>query len=689
MNWSKYEPLLKIDFTYLGRGAIINSCLYDNRAVIENIEPGSKFALSYSYYTDKGVLIINTGLSCSLGEYYYEDGIYQQDQSDKKVDFSAFNEDINSSYLISSVNSNTYSKEQFRKNSKIKLCIQPNNEIIGGQTIYLKKIELFEAIYLENEKLLTPLSNTKGEDDKGNIVTIQDRVIDRTYYYFTNNDLNKVKNEDQLKPTHVAKVLSYDTYKPVYNAGAEKNRSVSAKESNYFNILQNIAETFGMWLMLDIEHSDGTDGLAEGAIKQKKVCFKHYAGGNNYAGFKYGVNLKDIQRTYESKDIVTKLIVKPNNNQYAQNGFCSISRANSNPTGEDCIYDFQYYHNKGLLDIGHYNDYVYGTGKYFDQLKQLNLNIQNQNALLTNLSADLTQLKAQKEVAEAGLAAARAGLEETAENFEQLTGFAITERLPRYANEGEDDYTKRKNTFDKRDDIIKLRQAQVEYLRNEQEYSNQLANLTEPLSQAELSYLVYNAGLETFITSKRNLNQAFFSRYSRFIQEGTWIDEEYVDDEKYFIDAQSVMYNSCYPQVAYTINAMAVNLLPGYEQYDFNVGETTFVEDKEFFGTDERIEVNITETTEALDDPTKDQIKVQTFKNQFQDLFQKITATVQQTQYSTGAYQKAVALAEANQAKKQSFFQDALSDASAVLATAGQQTVTQGIDGLGAGARRA
>jgi hypothetical protein len=107
------------------------------------------------------------------------------------------------------------------------------------------------------------------------------------------------------------------------------------------------------------------------------------------------------------------------------------------------------------------------------------------------------------------------------------------------------------------------------------------------------------------------------------------------------------MYNSCYPQAAYTINVMAVDVLPGYEFYEFNVGETTFVEDREFFGTDARVQVNITETVEALDDPTKDQIKVQTYKNQFQDLFQKITATVQQTQYSTGAYKKAVELAEA------------------------------------------
>jgi phage minor structural protein len=52
----------------------------------------------------------------------------------------------------------------------------------------------------------------------------------------------------------------------------------------------------------------------EGGIVNKRVLFKNYIGKNNYAGFKYGVNLKEIQRTKETKNIVTKLIVKQNNN---------------------------------------------------------------------------------------------------------------------------------------------------------------------------------------------------------------------------------------------------------------------------------------------------------------------------------------------------------------------------------------
>jgi hypothetical protein len=88
------------------------------------------------------------------------------------------------------------------------------------------------------------------------------------------------------------------------------------------------------------------------------------------------------------------------------------------------------------------------------------------------------------------------------------------------------------------------------------------------------------------------------------------------------------MYNSCYPQVAYTINVLELSQLPGYELFKFDLGDKTWAIDDEFFGEGYREEVIITELSEMLDDPSKNTVKVQNFKNQFQDLFQKITATV-------------------------------------------------------------
>jgi hypothetical protein len=171
------------------------------------------------------------------------------------------------------------------------------------------------------------------------------------------------------------------------------------------------------------------------------------------------------------------------------------------------------------------------------------------------------------------------------------------------------------------------------------------------------------------------LNNLFYSRYSRFIQEGTWISEEYIDDDKYYNDALSVMYNSCYPQVAYSINVLSLSQLPGYEDFVFGLGDRTYVIDPEFFGDDYKEKVIIAEMSNRLDDPSQDTIRVQNFKNQFQDLFQKITATVQQAQYSSGSYEKAVALAEANAAVKSEFLLDALDGMEGKLSAAGQTSV--------------
>jgi hypothetical protein len=165
---------------------------------------------------------------------------------------------------------------------------------------------------------------------------------------------------------------------------------------------------------------------------------------------------------------------------------------------------------------------------------------------------------------------------------------------------------------------------------NENKYTSEEPVLQEKVDALEAQYNTKQKYIEDSLKYwKRQLNQLFFQTYSRFIQEGTWISEEYVDDGLYYADAQSVMYNSCYPQVAYTINVISVDGLPGYEDFKYKLGEKTWVIDPDFFGNEDREPVIITEIVENLDDRSKNQIKVQNFKNQFQDLFQKITATVQ------------------------------------------------------------
>lgn len=680
INKHQYASYMKLTFKN-NTSMVINSGPYDNRVSIGNMEVGEEYALICAYDENN-----NPNLDFDLGEYTYQtgdSGYYAKDNS--KIVFKKKDTDLPAGITaIFTVKSNTYSKKTFKKRSQVRLAIT------GIGTTYISNISLFKVVRDDNGNIILPENQTED---------INDRVIDTTYYFFKKDTLTSATNEEEVKPDATLKALDYSQFIPVINEDAQKIRTISAKESNYFNILQSIAETFEAWLDFEITRDPET-----GAITYKKVKFRNYIGKENPVGFKYGINLKDIQRTFESKQIVTKLIVKDNKNEFATNGFCSIARAGANPTGENYIYDFQYFFNRGLLSARDYLDTLYSYGKiedseeegaeeespkaegpdfpkdsghysekynlygYFPRIKALNRKIDERNEILINLSKDITTLKAKYEVAQTGAEAASSNMEEAAADYVKTTGEEITATLPA--------------GWKDRTDVQKILQSYATYKIERDKYVAEESTLEGELKSVQEQYNTLANEIDGYKKHKIALNQLFFSRYSRFIQEGTWIDESYVDDEKYYADAQSTLYNSCYPKAAYTVNVIEISKLPGYEDFTYDLGDKTFIEDKEFFGSAAKVEVVLTETTDNLDDPTKNKLKIQTFKNQFQDLFQKITATVQQTQYSTGSYEKAVALAEANQERKNQFVTDALDGADARLQVAGQQSVEIGDDGI-------
>jgi hypothetical protein len=56
----------------------------------------------------------------------------------------------------------------------------------------------------------------------------------------------------------------------------------------------------------------------------------------------------------------------------------------------------------------------------------------------------------------------------------------------------------------------------------------------------------------------------------------------------------------------------------------------------------------VSEFTVELDSPEKNTFKVQNFKTQFEDLFQRITATTQSVEFHTGEYGRASSVVETN-----------------------------------------
>ena len=213
---------------------------------------------------------------------------------------------------------------------------------------------------------------------------------------------------------------------PLYNEGSEKNLSISVSKSNCFDILQTIAETFECWIDLVVMHDPNTGYILydEEGKPEKYVYLKEYAGKDNWAGFKYGINLQSIERTINSDEFVTKLIVEQSQSDYVDEGFISISNATSNTSGESYILNFDYYYNQGLLD----RETVEADRlDFITAVAEKNSALQEKEKQRRDLEASLTALGSKRNVYTELVETARETKTDALGEFENLTGQSYEE----------------------------------------------------------------------------------------------------------------------------------------------------------------------------------------------------------------------------------------------------------------------
>ena len=295
----------------------------------------------------------------------------------------------------------------------------------------------------------------------GNIPTATSQPVE--YYYFqpekgaAAEDVETYASAEKLEQRFG---LEENSVTPKYNENSEKTLSISASQSNCFNILQTIAETFECWVDLEVEHDDqgyityGYVLTSDTEINIHKVYYTRsgespytytpvqtpdveqiatyyeykpnkyvylyeYVGKDNYAGFKYGINLSSIERTVNSDEIVTKLIVDQSQSDYVDEGFVSIASAPSNTSGEAYILNFDYYYNQGLLNR---TEVETEKNSFAKQAADLNRQIQEQEKIRIQLENSLTKLQSNRTVFTELVSSAQDNLTQGLEKFKELTG---------------------------------------------------------------------------------------------------------------------------------------------------------------------------------------------------------------------------------------------------------------------------
>lgn len=649
-SYLKFTELASNDYIFY------NSGFEDNKTTIDNLYEGKKFVIRLKYdlkkkgvddfskkEIDKTTQTLLSGLNVSLCDYSFND---DGEPVIKEVLFktslsgnleNTFKKDGEFWTAICSCNSK-YTKNKllesnigiffsydFTKNSK---TITAKN--LKNYELFLEEFQFFDY----KEKAINDIAD---EDNRGYYLlgdTVSGEARTKYSYFKSSQEYESIDDIEYEYQGYKEK-----EYIKVYVENYQQIRSIIEKESNIFNLTQTLCETFETWADFVVEH----DNL--GYIKKnskgnfiKKIVFKPFIGKENWSGFHYRTNLKSIQRTTESKQITTKTIVKPNYNEFAPNGFCTIAYADENLSGESFIYDFRYYENQNLIDSKTLLEDLQGEEGLYSKVKELNLQIQTKIDERTDSAARLLYLEKEKEVLSAKQSELATQIASNKKQFKTLTGISYAKFS---SGQGQEKMTMEgvKGLFlTIYNDSIELQNVKTEHSKIKKDYTSEYKNYeTLRLSAKELT------------TQKEELILNFETKYAPFIQEGTWISESYIDHNLYYIDAKSVAATSALPQVTYSINVMDLSALEEFKNYDIELGDKTYITDPEFFGyittgtfyTPRRQEVIISETIEELEEPEKNKFTVQNFKTQFEDIFHRITSTTQQLKLNEGAYQRA------------------------------------------------
>ena len=611
------------------------------------------------------------------------------------------------------------------------------------------------AYYIEDVQLTRYIPN-KDSSEPITIGNVPNATSLYTDYYY-------VKPDEGAKAEEIITYKDLDTLEeetgiqdivPMYNEDAIKYLSITASHSNCFDILQTISETFQCWIDLVVDHDDsGYITYTDGA-PNKYVYLNEYAGKDNFAGFKYGINLQSIERDINSDEIVTKLIVEESQSEYTDTGFVSIASSSYNTSGEAYILNFDYYYNQGLLD----RDTAEADRlQFIHDVALINLELKQKEEQRRQLETAISEIRSKlnvftetvetaKDTKNRALGQFEAATGETYDSYrqrhtslptdKQLTqeesivkmigelyvssslintyagyltniekeyeekrrelygseNYHVVVSTVRDANNDRHviielndylpgftftigDYTGESTVSKKYFDVISNAPtitftAPSGYTSEVSSYSIRESKIFRFKVTSNTSYYGIVDDIDDLLARKDEVVTAFNRKYSDYIQEGTWSSTDYIDSNLYYLDALQVSNTSAQPVLTYTINVVEISELEGFEWYKFDVGDKTFVEDTEFFGwtkvngvlTPIQEEVIVAEVEWHLDEADKNTITVQNYKTRFEDLFQRISATVQTVNFNETTYAKISQILQANNVINSDVLAESLND---------------------------
>lgn len=421
----------------------------------------------------------------------------------------------------------------------------------------------------------------------------------------------------------------------------EMYRTIEVSKSNCFNITQQVAETFNIWCRYIIEHEpDGRIAIDENTGKRKKwITLTNTYGQINKVGFTYGLNTNSITRNVITQDLITKLYVEYSENNAAKDGFVAIQYAKDNLSGENTIYNFDYYIQKGLLD---------GAAVSIDLYKIENEGYYPLKYLAPDYIPDEDIIDIDQEIEEKYLGYIEGN--SNGPGFLRHLGLlnkAYDNIYEVILGNGETSLTTLLVSYKTYRDAYEIASSSDGSISDTKEEDlEKVQYYTELIESVQKKLKYYNSLLQLIVKRKQQITKAFNQIYSRFIQEGNWSSNQYINHDDYYADSLKVALDSSKPRAEYTINAINLYALPQYKEFNYEIGDITYIEDVEYFGynnngTPYHEKVIISQISNTLDMPINDTFTISNYSNKFEDIFQTLAATAQSYSLNESIFQRA------------------------------------------------
>lgn len=266
----------------------------------------------------------------------------------------------------------------------------------------VKPIGVYEPdIHFWNKKLL---ENTNWDYKVESYYPI-DKDMTEDNRQITNPNLEYKNGKEQFYEED--RIIDYnENNEPIYSDKYEiKKRIIKEEKSNIFNIIQDLCETFACWPTFEITYKNNK-------VDKRTIIYKNDVPEDATFSINYRTNLKSIQRTADSSQIVTKMYVTPINNENVDNGLVSIASNPKNYMKENYLLDLSWYLGEKRLNTDLKNEQLIDpkigmtfkgtsfskplfdttiTTNTKDTIETYQKNIRNRNTFIENLSLQLSK----------------------------------------------------------------------------------------------------------------------------------------------------------------------------------------------------------------------------------------------------------------------------------------------------------